>query len=112
MRLQTLMPSREPKDPHSVEDLENRGMMIKGELLHSTVTGVPIPWQGQPTAHPEGYLQIPHPTVVSRIYLVINPLKNILISTGFMGWHQAEEEGGMWPMALSWILGKASLDFE
>lgn len=85
MRLQTLMPSREPKNPRSVEDLENRGKMIKGELLHSTVTGVPIPRQGQPTAHPERYLQIPHATVVSHIYLLIKPLKNLLISTGFMG---------------------------
>lgn len=39
------MPSRETKNPHSVEDLENRGGVIKGELLHSTITAVSIPLQ-------------------------------------------------------------------
>lgn len=77
MRLQTLMPSRETKNPHSVEDLENR---VKGELLHSTVIAVSIPLQEN-----LGYLQTPHPTEVNHRYLLINTLENVLIATCFIG---------------------------
>lgn len=61
MRLQTLMPSREPKDPHSVEDLENRGMMIKGEIYTALSQGCLSPGRDNLLHTPRDTCKFPIP---------------------------------------------------